>query len=68
MQIRSSLKKKSMVALGLYLRCYCHCRVYLLRRRIPVRAKLQQNLDLRTELLSALITEPPVALKALLIV
>ena len=60
MQIRSSLKKKSMVALGLYLAMFIaivgSVTYYVVES--PVRAKLQQNLDLRTQLLSALITEP----------
>ena len=60
MQIRSSLKKKSMVALGLYLAMFIaivgSVTYYVVES--PVRAKLQQNLDLRTQLLSSLITEP----------
>ncbi len=60
MQIRSSLKKKSMVALSLYLAMFIaiigSVTYYVVES--PVRAKLQQNLDLRTQLLSALITEP----------
>ncbi|WP_456294186.1 ATP-binding protein [Vibrio artabrorum] len=60
MQIRSSLKKKSMVALGLYLATFIaiigSVTYYVVES--PVRDKLQQNLDLRTQLLSALITEP----------
>lgn len=50
MQIRSSLKKKSMVALGLYLAMFIaivgSVTYYVVES--PVRAKLQQNLDLRT--------------------
>lgn len=60
MQIRSSLKKKSMVALGVYLAMFIaivgSVTYYVVES--PVRAKLQQNLDLRTQLLSELITAP----------
>ncbi|MFA0233469.1 histidine kinase, partial [Vibrio sp. 10N.261.45.A7] len=49
-----------MVALGLYLAMFIaivgSVTYYVVES--PVRAKLQQNLDLRTQLLSALITEP----------
>lgn len=53
-------KEKSMVALSLYLAMFIaivgSVTYYVVES--PVRAKLQENLDLRTELLSALITEP----------
>ncbi|WP_443088544.1 ATP-binding protein [Vibrio sp. RW] len=60
MQIRSSLKKNSMVALGLYLAMFIAIVGSVTYHVVesPVRAKLEQNLDLRAELLSALITEP----------
>jgi len=60
MQIRSSLKKKSMVALGLYLATFIAIigSVTYFVVESPVRAKLQQNLDLRAEILSSLIEAP----------
>ncbi|WP_435440690.1 ATP-binding protein [Vibrio gallaecicus] len=60
MYIRSSLKKKSMIALGLYLAFFIAIigSVTYFVVESPVRAKLQQNLDLRTELLSSFISEP----------
>ncbi len=60
MDVRSSLKRKSIVALGVYL-CFFIATigsVTYLTVEPPVREKLQQNLDLRTQLLSAQIEEP----------
>ena len=60
MDVRSSLKRKSIVALGVYL-CFFIATigsVTYLTVEPPVRDKLQQNLDLRTQLLSAQIEEP----------
>lgn len=60
MDIRSSLKKKSMIALGLYLAIFIAIigSITYFVVEPPVRDKLQQNLDLRTQLLSSLIKEP----------
>lgn len=60
MDIRSSLKKKSIIALGLYL-CFFIAIIGSVTYWVvepPVRDKLVRNLDLRSELLSAQINEP----------
>ncbi|MCX8791567.1 ATP-binding protein [Vibrio parahaemolyticus] len=60
MEIRSSLRKKSILALTLYL-CFFIATigsvVYLVVEP-PVRDKLERNLDLRTQLLASQIKEP----------
>ena len=60
MEIRSSLRKKSILALTLYL-CFFIATigsvVYLVVEP-PVRSKLERNLDLRTQLLASQIEEP----------
>ncbi|PFG55863.1 signal transduction histidine kinase [Vibrio sp. ES.051] len=60
MEIRSSLRKKSILALTLYL-CFfiatIGSMVYLVVEP-PVRQKLEQNLELRTQLLASEIKEP----------
>ncbi|MDP2570797.1 ATP-binding protein [Vibrio penaeicida] len=59
MAIQSSLKKKSIIALGLYL-CFFIATVgsvtYLVVEH-PIKSKLQKNLDLRTELLATSLDE-----------
>ncbi|MCW8333964.1 hybrid sensor histidine kinase/response regulator [Vibrio paucivorans] len=60
MEIRSSLKRKSILALGVYL-CFFIATIGTVSYYVvepPARAKLEQNLDLRTQLLSAEIEEP----------
>ncbi len=60
MEIRSSLRKKSILALTLYL-CFFIATIgsvaYLVVEP-PVRQKLEQNLELRTQLLALEIKEP----------
>lgn len=60
MDIRSSLKKKSIIALGLYL-CFFIATIGSVTYFVvepPVRDKLVRNLDLRSELLSSQLEEP----------
>ncbi|MGF1694662.1 ATP-binding protein [Vibrio lamellibrachiae] len=60
MEISSSLKRKSILALGVYL-CFFIATIGTVSYLVvepPVRAKLEQNLDLKTQLLSAQLEEP----------
>ncbi|UAB69241.1 response regulator [Vibrio sp. SCSIO 43132] len=59
MAIKSSLKKKSIIALGLYL-CFFIATVGSITYVVveyPIKSKLQKNLDLRTELLATSLDE-----------
>lgn len=59
MAIKSSLKKKSIIALGLYL-CFFIATVGSITYVVveyPIKSKLERNLDLRTELLATSLDE-----------
>ncbi|MCK6261928.1 response regulator [Vibrio sp. ZSDE26] len=60
MEISSSLKRKSILALGVYL-CFFIATIGTVSYLVvepPVREKLEQNLDLKTQLLAGQIEEP----------
>ncbi len=69
MDIRSSLRRKSIVALSFYL-CFFIATIatvtYLVTEP-PVRAKLEQNLDLRTQLLAQQINQPLASSRGMLL-